>query len=499
MRTFYFLPGYLSDGDSPELLPRQQVTDLTNFQEAPCDVGSFRLYVGSDPSRCSQRVTGLLTVHLLGLEEMKNSRLEDSKEIFLAIQVDGVTRARTALLTLRGHALPLNHTFHLDLERAQQLRIVVLTPGSRSQQLCLKLEPRGLLYVKLTLQEKWDTQVVGLYRLCGSAAVKKELRDWFEKNSSAVCLSEDLYPDINVITGILKDYLRELPSPLITRTLYQVVREAMTQRSLPETPDPEVAQCTVKLLSCLPEPEKATLSLLLDHLSLVASFSSFNRMTHQNLAVCFGPVLLTPAQEACRGGGERGAGRAGRGTGKAFGPGEEMANAVDFKRHIEALHYLLQLWPGDTLPSLTHCGLIQNIHILHSSCSPSVPTHRVLADNSSPPSSATLTQQLQLQPHLQHHPNLRLTLLPNVEEEVVVSRRGRGGLARLESPPPVNRYAGDWTICGQNLLSEHEADYDEVAGSEGEGGKILRSREVLLNSSDFNLWLHVNDKEKNTT
>ncbi|MEQ2288917.1 hypothetical protein AMECASPLE_027864 [Ameca splendens] len=337
--------GYLSDGDSPELLPRQQVTDLTNFQEAPCDVGSFRLYVGSDPSRCSQRVTGLLTVHLLGLEEMKNSRLEDSKEIFLAIQVDGVTRARTALLTLRGHALPLNHTFHLDLERAQQLRIVVLTPaplstlvgvkpdqnhssggpnrnrvcclggvsipplfkGSRSQQLCLKLEPRGLLYVKLTLQEKWDTQhgrdpatpanvfgvelhhlvekegstspvplliqktvaeierrglkVVGLYRLCGSAAVKKELRDWFEKNSSAVCLSEDLYPDINVITGILKDYLRELPSPLITRTLYQVVREAMTQRSLPETLDPEVAQCTVKLLSCLPEPEKMEMLL----------------------------------------------------------------------------------------------------------------------------------------------------------------------------------------------------------------------------------------------
>uniref|UniRef100_A0A3Q2UJM7 Rho GTPase-activating protein SYDE1 n=1 Tax=Fundulus heteroclitus TaxID=8078 RepID=A0A3Q2UJM7_FUNHE len=353
----------------------------------------------------------------------------------------------------------------------------LLSPGtgSRSQQLCLKLEPRGLLFVKLTLQEKWDTQqpgrdpstpanvfgvelhhlvekegsaspvplliqktvaeierrglkVVGLYRLCGSAAVKKELRDCFEKDSSAVCLTEDLYPDINVITGILKDYLRELPSPLITRTLYQVVREAMTQQPPPETPDPEVAQSTVKLLSCLPEPEKATLSLLLNHLSLVASFSSFNRMTHQNLAVCFGPVLLTPTQETCRGGGERAAGRAGRGTGKALGPVEDIANAVDFKRHIEALHYLLQLWPDDP----------------------------------SPPSSPTLTQDFQVQQHLQ----------------LVVSRRGRSGLARLESPPPINRYAGDWTICGQDLLSEYEADYDEVAGSESEGGKIVRTREV---------------------
>ncbi|XP_027132881.1 rho GTPase-activating protein SYDE1 isoform X2 [Larimichthys crocea] len=521
--------GYLSDGDSPELLPRQQAPPLTSSQETACDVSSFRLYVGSDPQRCSQRVTGLLTVHLLGLEEMKTSRSEDSKEVFLAIQIDGATRARTALLTLRGSALSLNHAFHLELERARQLRIVVLTPagpqaagrsrsgtdpgrtsggptrnrvcclggvsipplfkGSRSQQLCVKLEPRGLLYVKLSLQEKWDTQpscdtsvpanvfgvelhhlvekegsaspiplliqksvaeierrglkVVGLYRLCGSAAVKKELRDWFERNSSAVCLSEDLYPDINVITGILKDYLRELPSQLITRTLYQVVREAMTLRpppAPPATPDPQLAQSTVELLSCLPPPERATLSLLLDHLSLVASFSSSNRMTHQNLAVCFGPVLLTPTQEAWRAGG---GGRGGRGGGKGFGHGEEIASAVDFKRHIEALHYLLQLWP--------------------------VPTHRVPVDD-----HIDLRPSPILPPNLlsqqQRHPALRLALPQNREEEVVVSRRGRGGLARLESPPPINRYAGDWSICGRDLLSGQEADYDEVAGSESDGG-----------------------------
>ncbi|KAM8837172.1 rho GTPase-activating protein SYDE1 isoform 2-T2 [Spinachia spinachia] len=509
--------GYLSDADSPELLPRQQAPSVPTLQEMAVNVSEFRLYVGSNPPRSSQRVTGLLTVHLLGLEEMKTSRSEGNKEVFLAIQIDGVTRARTSLLTLRGCTLPLNHTFHLELERARLLRIVVLTPagsgsktgmdqtlataprnrvcglggvsipplfkGSRSQQLSVKLEPRGLLYVKLSLQEKWDTQrctdqsgpsnvfgvelhhlvekegsssqiplliqksveeiehrglkVVGLYRLCGSAAVKKELRDWFERNSLAVCLSEDLYPDINVITGILKDYLRELPSPLITRTLYQVIRQAMTLRPLkapPWTPEPQLAQITVELLACLPPPERATLSLLLDHLSLVASLSSLNRMTHQNLAVCFGPVLLTPTQEAWKGG---------RG-GKVSSHGEEMANAVDFKRHIEALHYLLQLWP--------------------------VPTHQLPADDhidvSLPPSPA-LTQN----PHgkQQWRPILRLTL-PQNPEVVVVSRRGRGGSARLESPPPINRYAGDWSICGRDLLSGQDADYDEVAGSESDRG-----------------------------
>ncbi|XP_024120779.1 rho GTPase-activating protein SYDE1 isoform X1 [Oryzias melastigma] len=511
--------GYLSDGDSPELLPRQQAPQVSPPQEVPCDVSSFRLYLGADPPRCSQRVTGLLTVHLLGLEDMKTSRSESSKEIFVAIQIDGATRARTALLTLKGSSLTLNHTFHLELERARQLRIVVLTPanpaagghqpatsggptrnrvcclggvsipplfkGSRSQQLCVKLEPRGLLYLKLSLQEKWDTQpmgdtstpanvfgielhhlvekeessvpvplliqktvaeierrglkVVGLYRLCGSAAVKKELRDWFERNSSAVCLTEDLYPDINVITGILKDYLRELPSPLITRTLYQVVREAMAIRpapSAPESPDLQLSRSTVALLSCLPTPERATLSLLLDHLSLVASFSSFNRMTHQNLAVCFGPVLLTPTQEAWKTGG---GGRAGKGAGKGFGPGEEMNGAVDFKRHIEALHYLLQLWP--------------------------VPAHQVSTDdNPSPPfCPASSHNPLDQHPVINRPQNRE-------EEEVVVSRRGRAGVTRLESPPLINRYAGDWSVCGRNLQFGQEADYDEVAGSESDAG-----------------------------
>uniref|UniRef100_H3CA25 Rho GTPase-activating protein SYDE1 n=1 Tax=Tetraodon nigroviridis TaxID=99883 RepID=H3CA25_TETNG len=486
---------HLSDGDSPELLPRQQAAVVT--QEAPSDITSFQLYMGSNLQRCSQRVTGLLTVHLLGLEEMR-SRSEDSKEVFLAIQVDGVTRARTGPLALRGPALALNHAFHLELERAQLLRVVMLTPAnaqadqkscgpirnkvcclggvsipplfkaSRSQQLCVKLEPRGLLYVKLSLQEKWDTssaaptnvfgvelhrlvekesaaapvplliqkcvreievrglRVVGLYRLCGSAAVKKELRDWFERSSSAVSLSEELYPDINVITGILKDYLRELPSQLITRSLYQVVREAMVLRpppAAPESADPELAQRTVELLSCLPAPEKATLSLLLDHLSLVASFSAFNRMTHQNLAVCFGPVLLTPTQEAWRAAG-------GRGAAQGRGLGEEFSNAVDFKRHIEALHYLLQLWP--------------------------VPTRRASEDVAPPTTSDP--------PGRQQDPRL----LP--EEEAVVSRRSRGGSGRLESPPPVNRYAGDWSVCGRDLLPGPEADYDEVAGSESDGG-----------------------------
>ncbi|XP_017577341.1 rho GTPase-activating protein SYDE2 [Pygocentrus nattereri] len=541
--------GYLSDGDSPELLPKQgsgqgSAEGSQESQGSPppppnhglqdsaniVDTGSFRLYSLADQPRCAQRVSGLLTVHLLGVEELVRSpRADTGKDVFCAIQVDGVTRARTALLTCRGACLPLNHTFNLELERARLLKLVVLTPAvtaandgsssapggqtrnrvcclgavaipplfkaSRSQQLCVKLEPRGLLYVKLTLLEQWEApspclselpppavfgvelrrlvekegqqlrvpliiqkcvaeiekrglKVVGLYRLCGSAAVKKELRDAFERDSAAVTLSEELYPDINVITGILKDYLRELPSALITKTLYEVVLEAMSLRpACRNDNDAQRSQSTVSLLHCLPEPERATLSFLLDHLSLVASFSDCNLMTCQNLAVCFGPVLLTPTQESWRAGlpgfssgasGVPGATRSSRSTNHSV----EIASAVDFKRHIEALHYLLQLWP---LP--TGRVIDQSSYSLEVSPVSVTPP---------PPSQNPMQRRAQRVP-------LRVEL-PLPQDVVVVSRRGRG---RLESPP-CNRYAGDWSVCGRDFLSNDDADYDEVAGSESD-------------------------------
>lgn len=81
--------------------------------------------------------------------------------------------------------------------------------------------------------------------------------------------------------------------------------------------------------------QQMTLRRLLDHLKLVASYQEVNKMTCQNLAVCFGPVLLSQRQEAsCH-------------TNRVFIDSEELASALHFKKHIEVLHYLLQLWPGE--------------------------------------------------------------------------------------------------------------------------------------------------------
>ncbi|XP_076789447.1 rho GTPase-activating protein SYDE2 isoform X3 [Arvicanthis niloticus] len=411
--------GYLSDGDSPELRTRSnkhgsehkvgkgRETIPSSCSKNDVDIGAFRHYSFADQPRCSQYISGLMSVHFYGAEGLKPPRI-DSKDVFCAIQVDSVNKARTALLTCRTTFLDMDHTFNIEVENAQHLKLVVFswepTPRrnrvcchgtvvlpalfrvTKTHQLAVKLEPRGLIYVKVTLMEQWENslhgldknresvmfgvdiqkvvekenvglmvplliqkcimeiekrgcQVVGLYRLCGSAAVKKELREAFEKDSKTVGLCESQYPDINVITGVLKDYLRELPSPLITKQLYEAVLDAMVKSPLKMSPngcenESSDSRFAVGLLDCLPDVEKATLKMLLDHLKLVASYHEVNKMTCQNLAVCFGPVLLNQRQETSAH------------SNRVFTDSEELASALDFKKHIEVLHYLLRLWPG---------------------------------------------------------------------------------------------------------------------------------------------------------
>ncbi|XP_073400509.1 rho GTPase-activating protein SYDE2 isoform X1 [Dendrobates tinctorius] len=493
--------GYLSDGDSPELIAKSgkhggesrstkgKESLSSNNAKSDLDIDAFRHYSFSDQPKCFQYVSGLMSVHFYGAEDLKPPRI-DSKDVFCAIQVDSVNKARTALLTCRTSFLDMDHTFNIELENAQHLKLVVFSwdpapkknrvcchgtvilPGlfrvTKTHQLAVKLEPRGLIYVKLSLMEQWENsadclgvdrepiifgvdarqvvekensglvvpllmdkcimeiekrgcQVVGLYRLCGSAAVKKELREAFEKDSKSVGLCENDYPDINVITGVLKDYLRELPSPLITKQLYEAVLHAMAEKPLRMSGngcenDPRDSEHTVELLTCLPNVERATLKMLLDHLKLVASYHEVNKMTCQNLAVCFGPVLLSQRQETSNH------------NNRVFIDSEELASALDFKKHIEVLHYLLQLWPVKSESS-----------------------------KEAPPSNV----QTESQPCLRRKkPRPQMLNLNSSDVSGVLRPRA----ARLDSPSS-NRYAGDWSSCqGSYLMTspKEEADYADI-------------------------------------
>ncbi|RKP05247.1 Rho GTPase activation protein, partial [Thamnocephalis sphaerospora] len=57
----------------------------------------------------------------------------------------------------------------------------------------------------------------GIYRLSGSSAVIRQLRDKFDMYNDYNILGSTEYYDVHAVAGLLKLYLRELPISVLTR------------------------------------------------------------------------------------------------------------------------------------------------------------------------------------------------------------------------------------------------------------------------------------------
>lgn len=82
---------------------------------------------------------------------------------------------------------------------------------------------------------------------------------------------------------------------------------------------------------------QCTLIYLMDHLALVVSQSDRNKMVPQNLAVCFGPVLMLQS--------------------------DDSSEVLDFVQPISVLKYLLEIWPiksGNVTPWDKHVSASQS-------------------------------------------------------------------------------------------------------------------------------------------
>jgi hypothetical protein len=85
----------------------------------------------------------------------------------------------------------------------------------------------------------------------------------------------------------LKHFLRDLPDPLLTSANYaSFIKSAKIE-------DDTVRRDSLHaIINSLPDPNYATLRVLTLHLHRVAQHSQQNKMTHANLAICFGPTLM---------------------------------------------------------------------------------------------------------------------------------------------------------------------------------------------------------------
>ncbi|XP_007943648.2 unconventional myosin-IXb [Orycteropus afer afer] len=124
----------------------------------------------------------------------------------------------------------------------------------------------------------------GLYRKSGAANRTRELRQALQTEPTAVKLEN--YP-IHAITGVLKQWLRELPEPLMTFAQYNDFLHAV---ELPERQEQLAAIYAV--LDHLPEANHNSLERLIFHLVKVALLEDVNRMSPGALAIIFAPCLL---------------------------------------------------------------------------------------------------------------------------------------------------------------------------------------------------------------
>uniref|UniRef100_A0A8C5B8F3 Rac GTPase-activating protein 1-like n=1 Tax=Gadus morhua TaxID=8049 RepID=A0A8C5B8F3_GADMO len=132
--------------------------------------------------------------------------------------------------------------------------------------------------------ERRGLNEVGLYRLSGSDRQVKELKEKLLRGKTLPALSK--VEDINVITGVLKDFLRNLTQPLLTFHLNKAFMEAA------EIQDEDNSLAMVyQAVSELPSPNRDTLACLMIHLQKVSQCPE-NKMDVNNLSRVFGPTLV---------------------------------------------------------------------------------------------------------------------------------------------------------------------------------------------------------------
>ncbi|KAK5872804.1 hypothetical protein PBY51_013467 [Eleginops maclovinus] len=125
---------------------------------------------------------------------------------------------------------------------------------------------------------------VGLYRLSGQERQVKELKEKLIRGKTLPPLHK--VEDINVITGVLKDFLRNLPEPLLTFHLNKVFMEAAEIQD-----DGNSLAMLYQAISELPQPNRDTLACLMIHLQKVSECTD-TKMDVNNLARVFGPTLV---------------------------------------------------------------------------------------------------------------------------------------------------------------------------------------------------------------
>ncbi|PNS19672.1 hypothetical protein CAC42_7516 [Sphaceloma murrayae] len=141
-----------------------------------------------------------------------------------------------------------------------------------------------VVYQCMQAVDLFGLSVEGIYRQNGTAAHIQSLKAQFDKDASRVDFRNpaNFHHDVNSVAGLLKQFFRDLPDPLLTKGRYgEFISAARIE-------DDVVRRDTMHaIVNGLPDANYATLRALVLHLNRVMENQGQNRMSSSNLAICF--------------------------------------------------------------------------------------------------------------------------------------------------------------------------------------------------------------------
>lgn len=122
----------------------------------------------------------------------------------------------------------------------------------------------------------------GIYRISGVKSKIQMLKDCY--NRGAPVYLEEHEP--NIIASLLKQFLRELPEPVLTKALMGKFEEASVVRG-------EIARCDTfrRLINELPTCNRQLLSWMIVHMTHVIQREKENKMSLQNVSIVLSPTM----------------------------------------------------------------------------------------------------------------------------------------------------------------------------------------------------------------
>lgn len=130
--------------------------------------------------------------------------------------------------------------------------------------------------------------VEGIFRVPGDRALLNELRTAYDAGERVDLAA---VRDPHAVASLLKMYLRDLPEPLIPEALYDPLLATQTDPALAQAPAAAHARVR-ELLATMPAPNTHVLQHVIAFAAELARHSSTNKMSVENVSLCFGPTLM---------------------------------------------------------------------------------------------------------------------------------------------------------------------------------------------------------------